>query len=124
MNDEGETTALFLTGIHGGGTLLLRNDEGMTRVALMANEKGGNLALWGDAGTGWRADPDRLQLAGSTGRPYVSIGRNEDGAGSVSTYNKRNKKTVELSTDDLGHGLVTVHDPTGRTKRGVLTTQE
>lgn len=63
-----------------------------------------------------------IQMFNRRAKEIVRISATDDGDGAVTTYDARGGELVELGVLEDRSGAVTVLDPSGRTKRGRLTT--
>ena len=135
-NAEGKELVSLGSTDEGHGALSTRSAEGKELVSLTAMEGGSGGAL-----TTYNAEGKELVSLGMTeggsgmvtthnaeGKELVSLGMAEGGSGTVTTHNAEGKELVSLAVVDAegvmdGTGMVGVYDPTGRTRRGILTTR-
>ena len=87
------------------------NEVGSSVVALRSWEHGG-----------------RIETRNHQGKGLFTVAANDAGGGSLTTFNAEGKKLVTLGVVKAegvmdGTGMVGVYDPTGRTRRGILTTR-
>ena len=102
------------------------SDDGDTLVSI-GQSPGGYFGFPLKSGTivGLGADDDfdgLIQIFNSRAKEIVRISATDDGDGALTTYDARGGELVELGVLEDRSGAVTVLDPSGRTKRGRLTT--
>lgn len=135
-NGQGKIMVQLTALAIGGGVISTYDGQGKQRAEMGATESGNGMV------TTFSRQGKELVSLGATedgngmvttfsgqGKDLVSLGASEGGGGKVTTHNGQGKELVSLGSiagDGLygGTGAVTVFDPTGRTKRGVLMTQE
>lgn len=114
VNEEGRGVVLLSAGERGGGALSIFNRQGKVLTSLGVDASGNAGAVVVKNREGWN---------------IVRLGEIEGGSGSLTIYNDLGEKLVVLGAAKAegvmhGTGVVTVHDPAGRTRRGTLTTRQ